>query len=111
MKALTIFALFGTLLMFSACGGNGEEDEHMHEDGQEHMMEGDTMHEGEMEATVVYYCPMECEGDKTYAEPGTCPVCGMDLVVKETEGVHMHDGEEHMHEGEEHMHEGEPGSY
>ncbi|MFI2742965.1 heavy metal translocating P-type ATPase [Zhouia sp. PK063] len=28
----------------------------------------------------VYYCPMHCEGDKTYNEPGDCPVCGMDLV-------------------------------
>ncbi|MEP5364978.1 MAG: heavy metal translocating P-type ATPase [Reichenbachiella sp.] len=28
----------------------------------------------------VYYCPMHCEGDKTYAKPGHCPVCGMDLV-------------------------------
>ncbi len=27
-----------------------------------------------------YYCPMHCEGDKTYAQPGDCPVCGMDLV-------------------------------
>lgn len=26
-----------------------------------------------------YYCPMHCEGDKTYAEPGECPVCGMFL--------------------------------
>lgn len=28
----------------------------------------------------VYYCPMHCEGDKTYDAPGSCPVCGMDLV-------------------------------
>lgn len=27
-----------------------------------------------------YYCPMRCEGDKMYDEPGDCPVCGMDLV-------------------------------
>lgn len=27
-----------------------------------------------------YYCPMHCEGDKTYDKPGDCPVCGMDLV-------------------------------
>lgn len=27
-----------------------------------------------------YYCPMKCEGDKTYPEPGRCPVCGMYLV-------------------------------
>jgi len=28
----------------------------------------------------VYYCPMHCEGDKTYTKTGDCPVCGMDLV-------------------------------
>src|SRR5699024_5939913 len=27
-----------------------------------------------------FYCPMHCEGDKTYDQPGDCPVCGMDLV-------------------------------
>lgn len=26
-----------------------------------------------------YYCPMHCEGDKLYDEPGSCPVCGMNL--------------------------------
>ncbi len=30
--------------------------------------------------TGVYYCPMHCEGEKTYDHPGSCPVCGMDLV-------------------------------
>src|SRR5690606_26773235 len=30
--------------------------------------------------TGVFYCPMHCEGDKTYDEPGSCPICGMDLV-------------------------------
>ncbi|MCB9360094.1 MAG: hypothetical protein H6587_01045 [Flavobacteriales bacterium] len=32
---------------------------------------------------AAYYCPMKCEGDKTYKEEGSCPVCGMDLVEKE----------------------------
>ncbi|HCN50865.1 MAG TPA: ATPase P [Chryseobacterium sp.] len=27
-----------------------------------------------------YYCPMYCEGDKTYDSNVGCPVCGMDLV-------------------------------
>ncbi|MBT8255662.1 MAG: heavy metal translocating P-type ATPase, partial [Bacteroidia bacterium] len=30
--------------------------------------------------TSIYYCPMYCEGEKTYSKPGDCPVCGMDLV-------------------------------
>ena len=28
----------------------------------------------------VFYCPMHCEGEKTYPEAGSCPVCGMDLL-------------------------------
>lgn len=28
----------------------------------------------------VWYCPMHCEGDKTYHHFRDCPVCGMDLV-------------------------------
>lgn len=28
----------------------------------------------------IYYCPMHCEGEKTYNKAGDCPVCGMDLV-------------------------------
>jgi Cu2+-exporting ATPase len=27
-----------------------------------------------------FYCPMHCEGEKTYTEFVPCPVCGMDLV-------------------------------
>ncbi len=27
-----------------------------------------------------YQCPMKCEGDKTYAEKGSCPKCKMDLT-------------------------------
>ncbi|MFT5779328.1 MAG: cation transport ATPase, partial [Crocinitomicaceae bacterium] len=29
-----------------------------------------------------YYCPMHCEGEKTYNAPGNCPVCGMDLIAE-----------------------------
>ncbi|MDX1828850.1 MAG: heavy metal translocating P-type ATPase [Lutibacter sp.] len=28
----------------------------------------------------IFYCSMGCEGDKTYDKPGSCPVCGMDLI-------------------------------
>ena len=30
-------------------------------------------------STVKYQCPMKCEGEKTYAATGTCPMCKMDL--------------------------------
>ncbi|MCF6214269.1 MAG: cation transporter, partial [Flavobacteriaceae bacterium] len=32
----------------------------------------------------IFYCSMGCEGDKTYNEPGNCPVCGMHLVEQPT---------------------------
>jgi Cu+-exporting ATPase len=31
-------------------------------------------------ASTIYRCPMKCEGEKTYSEPGKCPVCGMYLA-------------------------------
>jgi Cu2+-exporting ATPase len=34
-----------------------------------------------------FYCPMHCEGDKTYNEPGDCPVCGMHLKKVEAKPV------------------------
>ncbi len=34
--------------------------------------------------TGTFYCPMHCEGDKTYDKPGDCPVCGMDLVEEQS---------------------------
>ena len=34
-----------------------------------------------------YYCPMHCEGDKTYNKPGNCPVCGMNLEKVHTISV------------------------
>ncbi len=39
-----------------------------------------------------YQCPMHCEGDKTYAEPGSCPVCKMDLKLVESESKIKADG-------------------
>lgn len=29
---------------------------------------------------ILYQCPMKCEGDKTYDQPGNCPVCNMKLA-------------------------------
>ncbi|MGJ8735004.1 heavy metal translocating P-type ATPase [Zobellia laminariae] len=34
--------------------------------------------------TGTFYCPMHCEGDKTYDKSGDCPVCGMDLVEEQS---------------------------
>ena len=35
------------------------------------------------QGTGTFYCPMHCEGDKTYDKSGDCPVCGMDLVEEQ----------------------------
>lgn len=35
--------------------------------------------ESDTNKTIEHYCPMKCEGDKTYPTEGSCPVCGMDL--------------------------------
>ena len=46
-------------------------------------------------AMVEYQCPMKCEGDKTYHEPGACPVCNMDLKeVKKGDSDEDHDDHE-----------------
>ncbi len=54
-----------------------------------------------------YYCPMRCEGDKTYEQPNDCPVCGMHLVpvgsVQEQD-KHTHTSESHQHAHSEHGH-------
>jgi len=33
----------------------------------------------ESKETIVYQCPMKCEGEKTYTKEGSCPVCNMDI--------------------------------
>jgi protein SCO1/2 len=40
--------------------------------------------------TVMYQCPMKCEGEKMYEEKGTCPVCKMDLELVSKEDEHKH---------------------
>lgn len=40
-----------------------------------------SMHAAEVPAAEEYSCPMRCEGEKTHAESGNCPVCGMKLEL------------------------------
>ncbi|MFV0593142.1 MAG: copper-transporting P-type ATPase [Draconibacterium sp.] len=54
-----------------------------------------------MDNAKKYACPMHCEGDKTYDQPGDCPVCNMHLVpVDEAEqkSHHNHSGAGHSHQ-------------
>ena len=62
-------------------GGNyaihkSEAEKHHHE----HVEKSKPKEKG----TGSFYCPMHCEGDKTYDKLGDCPVCGMDLVEEQS---------------------------
>lgn len=54
------------ILFFAGCGN---KNEHSPEQHNQHSNAG-------------YICPMRCEGEKTYAQPGQCPVCNMNLELK-----------------------------
>ncbi|WP_394773280.1 heavy metal translocating P-type ATPase [Flavobacterium sp.] len=56
----------------SCCSGQKKDNSTEHQHKKESTVNHNT--------TGVFYCPMHCEGDKTYNKPGDCPVCGMDLV-------------------------------
>ena len=55
--------------------------EHHHKDDSASAKAKKTQPKGK--GTGTFYCPMHCEGDKTYDKPGDCPVCGMDLVEEQ----------------------------
>lgn len=65
-------------LYATSCKENKKSTEDVKMESHEH---GDTdkeMKQSEI-AVAEYQCPMKCEGDKTYQEPESCPVCKMDL--------------------------------
>jgi len=49
----------------------------------EHQPDHGNKHEEHVKGKGKYYCPMRCEGDKTYDKTGDCPVCGMHLKKDE----------------------------
>ena len=61
---LSIIVTMVTIVSISSCS-NGDDKA---KDTSTEIAKGD------------YYCPMKCEGEKTYAEKGNCPKCGMDLI-------------------------------
>jgi Cu2+-exporting ATPase len=50
-------------------------------------LEGKKLNEMENKEHNKFYCPMQCEGDKTYDKPGDCPVCGMHLKKEDAKPV------------------------
>jgi Cu2+-exporting ATPase len=64
-----------------------EEGNQKEEGGCEHCASHENVHDSTDEHEIEegkYYCPMYCEGDKTYDKPGECPKCGMELQKKES---------------------------
>lgn len=55
----------------------------IHKPGEHHHHEEVKVEKPKGKGTGTFYCPMHCEGDKTYDKPGDCPVCGMDLVEEQ----------------------------
>ncbi|VAW22798.1 Lead, cadmium, zinc and mercury transporting ATPase; Copper-translocating P-type ATPase [hydrothermal vent metagenome] len=55
-----------------------------------------------------YACPMHCEGDKTYNEPGNCPVCNMTLIPAEKQGKGDQMNHESKKDGEVNHHHHQP---
>jgi len=58
--------------------GGAQQQHHHHEESPK-----------KAKGSGVFYCPMHCEGDKTYDHPGDCPICGMDLV-EQVGGAQQH---------------------
>lgn len=69
---IVVLFTFGSAI-FIGCGNS--ETQHHEEMNHDENMEMTDEH-GEH---AHYQCPMKCEGEKMYEEPGTCPVCEMDL--------------------------------
>ncbi|MCF6357281.1 MAG: hypothetical protein L3J54_05685 [Draconibacterium sp.] len=81
----------------ACCGG----------DGHSHLNESSNVAE-------IYFCPMKCEGDKTYNEPGNCPVCNMNLVIGSESNKHEKSAHKHIHHKEDHtkhQHKNEHANY
>ncbi len=83
-KALLSIALLA-VIGFTSCKSEKKEEKPAIQ--TEEVVVEETVSE---EMAVAYYCPMKCEGDKTYSEKGSCPQCKMDLVEVEHENDEMH---------------------
>jgi Cu2+-exporting ATPase len=64
MKNILLASL---MLLFVACSAKNETTEN-------------ASTEAKISAAKTYACPMQCEGEKTYAHAGKCSVCKMELT-------------------------------
>ncbi|SFR33924.1 Cu2+-exporting ATPase [Robiginitalea myxolifaciens] len=65
----------------------------IHPPGEHYHVEKKKEQKPKGKGTGTFYCPMHCEGDKTYDKPGDCPVCGMDLVEEQNLSSNASDGQ------------------
>ena len=98
MRKLVLIMAFAIAIgaMFTSCKSENKENK---EEDTEIVKEVDQEVKEEMNNKLIaglYQCPMDCEDGKVYEVPGTCPVCKMNLKLKETEGEEEnHDGHDH----------------
>lgn len=79
MKNIIFFLIVSCSVLLSCKSNSSSENtETSTETSIEATTETSTVNQSDT-ASVSYYCPMKCEKDKVYAEPGQCPVCKMDL--------------------------------
>ena len=76
MKSVITAAVLAIAFFFASCGNTSNEKSNSNNT--------------EQSETAMYQCPMKCEGDKMYAEKGTCPICKMDLELVSKEKDHKH---------------------
>ena len=86
-QSLTLAGLHYTIEMPDAHKHQeGSCKDHNHENGHKQTAQvlpfssGSNTDSKSEKSSGVFYCPMHCEGEKTYPEAGSCPVCGMDLL-------------------------------
>lgn len=72
----SIIFVGASLILISCSPSVNEKDGSASEKSQEIEQQGP-------EYTSAYICPMHCEGSGS-AEPGKCPVCGMDYVANDS---------------------------
>ena len=82
-KILTAAILLSSVMFFASCGNKTSES-------------NKATHTNEQATNVKYHCPMRCEGDKMYDEPGQCPVCNMNLEKMDST-THEHQGHDQNH--------------
>jgi len=83
----------------------------IHKEGETHKQkEPEKNNKKAQHGNGVFYCPMHCEGEKTYDQPGDCPVCGMDLVEEVNTNPSSSQGSTYTCPMHPEVEENEPGS-